>query len=181
MKVIRRTEMELEINELKNAQIGDVLNVDFRSGITAEFAVIGKDADGADTITIQQITKCKASPFNRNDSNEYEGSDAQKYCTGEWLNNLPEGLRSRVVGIPFLLSKEEVKSGEKYPFYKDTRNWLKMNTDGEIQRLLCVVRHPVGRRLRLLRSRQFVRGRSGLCNLSHLIITACRAGRQKKH
>lgn len=132
MKVIRRTEMELEINELKNAQIGDVLNVDFRSGITAEFAVIGKDADGADTITIQQITKCKASPFNRNDSNEYEGSDAQKYCTGEWLNNLPEGLRSRVVGIPFLLSKEEVKSGEKYPFYKDTRNWLKMNTDGEI-------------------------------------------------
>ena len=132
MKVVRKTEMELGINELKHARIGDILYIDLLNGVTAEFAVIGKDADGADTITIQQITKCKASPFNRNDSNEYEGSDAQKYCTGEWLNNLPEGLRSRVVGIPFLLSKEEVKSGEKYPFYKDTRNWLKMNTDGEI-------------------------------------------------
>ena len=132
MKVVRKTEMELGINELKEARIGDILHIDLLNGVTAEFAVIGKDADGADTITIQQITKCKASPFNRNDSNEYEGSDAQKYCTGEWLNNLPEGLRSRVVGIPFLLSKEEVKSGEKYPFYKDTRNWLKMNTDGEI-------------------------------------------------
>ena len=127
MKVVRKTEMELGINELKDARIGDILH-----GVTAEFAVIGKDADGAGTITIQQITKCKISPFDRNDSNEYEGSDAQKYCTGEWLNNLPEGLRSRVVGIPFLLSKEEVKSGEKYPFYKDARNWLKMNTDGEI-------------------------------------------------
>ena len=132
MKAVRKTEMELGINELKDARIGDVLYIDLLNGVTAEFAVIGKDADGADTITIQQITKCKVSPFNRNDSNEYEGSDAQKYCTGEWLNNLPEGLRSRVVGIPFLLSKEEVKSGEKYPFYKDTRNWLKMNTDGEI-------------------------------------------------
>lgn len=132
MKVVRKTEMELGINELKDARIGDILYIDLLNGVTAEFAVIGKDADGADTITIQQITKCKASPFNRNDSNEYEGSDAQKYCTGEWLNNLPEGLRSRVVGVPFLLSKEEVKSGEKYPFYKDTRNWLKTNTDGEI-------------------------------------------------
>ena len=132
MKVVRKTEMELEINELKDARIGDILHIDLLNGVTAEFAVIGKDADGADTITIQQITKCKISPFDRNDSNEYDGSDAQKYCTGEWLNNLPEGLRSRVVGIPFLLSKEEVKSGEKYPFYKDTRNWLKMNTDGEI-------------------------------------------------
>ena len=132
MKVVRKTEMELEINELKDARIGDILHIDLLNGVTAEFAVIGKDTDGADTITIQQITKCKISPFDRNDSNEYDGSDAQKYCTGEWLNNLPEGLRSRVVGIPFLLSKEEVKSGEKYPFYKDTRNWLKMNTDGEI-------------------------------------------------
>ena len=132
MKAVRKTEMELGINELKDARIGDVLYIDLLNGVTAEFAVIGKDADGADTITIQQITKCKASPFNRKDSNEYDGSDAQKYCTGEWLNNLPKGLRSRVVGIPFLLSKEEVKSGEKYPFYKDTRNWLKMNTDGEI-------------------------------------------------
>ena len=132
MKVVRKTEMELGTNELKDARIGDILHIDLLNGVTAEFAVIGKDADGAGTITIQQITKCKASPFNRNDSNEYEGSDAQKYCTGEWLNNLPEGLRSRVVGTPFLLSKEEVKSGEKYPFYKDTRNWLKMNTDGEI-------------------------------------------------
>ena len=132
MKVVRKTEMELGINELKDARIGDILHIDLLNGVTAEFAVIGKDADGADTITIQQITKCKASPFDRNDSNEYEGSDAQKYCTGEWLNNLPEGLRSRVAGSPFLLSKEEVKSGEKYPFYKDTRNWLKKNTDGEI-------------------------------------------------
>ena len=132
MKVVRKTEMELEINELKDARIGDILHIDLLNGVTAEFAVIGKDADGADTITIQQITKCKVSPFDRNDSNEYEGSDAQKYCTGEWLNDLPEGLRSRVVGIPFLLSKEEVKSGEKYPFYKDARNWLKTNTDGEI-------------------------------------------------
>ncbi len=132
MKVVRKTEMELGINELKDARIGDILHIDLLNGVTAEFAVIGKGADGADTITIQQITKCKISPFNRKDSNEYDGSDAQKYCTGEWLNNLPEGLRSRVVGIPFLLSKEEVKSGEKYPFYKDTRNWLKMNTDGEI-------------------------------------------------
>ena len=132
MKVVRKTEMELEINELKDARIGDILHIDLLNGVTAEFAVIGKDTDGVDTITIQQITKCKISPFDRNDSNEYEGSDAQKYCTGEWLNNLPEGLRSRVVGTPFLLSKEEVKSGEKYPFYKDTRNWLKMNTDGEI-------------------------------------------------
>ena len=132
MKVVRKTEMELGTNELKDARIGDILHIDLLNGVTAEFAVIGKDADGAGTITIQQITKCKISPFDRNDSNEYEGSDAQKYCTGEWLNNLPEGLRSRVVGIPFLLSKEEVKSGEKYPFYKDARNWLKMNTDGEI-------------------------------------------------
>ena len=132
MKVVRKTEMELGINELKDARIGDILHIDLLNGVTAEFAVIGKDADGAGTITIQQITKCKIGPFDRNDSNEYEGSDAQKYCTGEWLNNLPEGLRSRVVGTPFLLSKEEVKSGEKYPFYKDTRNWLKMNTDGEI-------------------------------------------------
>ena len=132
MKVVRKTEMELGTNELKDARIGDILHIDLLNGVTAEFAVIGKDTDGADTITIQQITKCKISPFDRNDSNEYDGSDAQKYCTGEWLNNLPEGLRSRVVGIPFLLSKEEVKSGEKYPFYKDTRNWLKMNTDGEI-------------------------------------------------
>lgn len=132
MKVVRKTEMELGINELKDARIGDILHIDLLNGVTAEFAVIGKDADGADTITIQQITKCKISPFNRKDSNEYDGSDAQKYCTGEWLNNLPEGLRSHVVGIPFLLSKEEVKSGEKYPFYKDVRNWLKMNTDGEI-------------------------------------------------
>lgn len=132
MKVVRKTEMELGINELKDARIGDILHIDLLNGVTAEFAVIGKDADGADTITIQQITKCKISPFDRKDSNEYDGSDAQKYCTGEWLNNLPEGLRSRVVGIPFLLSKEEVKSGEKYPFYKDARNWLKMNTDGEI-------------------------------------------------
>lgn len=133
MKVVRKTEMELGINELKDARIGDILHIDLLNGVTAEFAVIGKDADGAGTITIQQITKCKISPFDRNDSNEYEDSDAQKYCTGEWLNNLPEGLRSRVVGIPFLLSKEEVKSGEKYPFYKDTRNWLKTNTDGEIE------------------------------------------------
>ena len=132
MKVVRKTEMELGINELKDARIGDILHIDLLNGVTAEFAVIGKDADGADTITIQQITKCKISPFDRKDSNEYDGSDAQKYCTGEWLNNLPEGLRSRVVGTPFLLSKEEVKSGEKYPFYKDARNWLKMNTDGEI-------------------------------------------------
>lgn len=132
MKVVRKTEMELGINELKDARIGDILHIDLLNGVTAEFAVIGKDADGADTITIQQITKCKISPFNRKDSNEYDGSDAQKYCTGEWLNNLPEGLRSRVVGTPFLLSKEEVKSGEKYPFYKDARNWLKTNTDGEI-------------------------------------------------
>lgn len=132
MKVVRKTEMELGINELKDARIGDILHIDLLNGVTAEFAVIGKDADGADTITIQQITKCKISPFDRKDSNEYDGSDAQKYCTGEWLNNLPEGLRSRVVGTPFLLSKEEVKSGEKYPFYKDARNWLKMSTDGEI-------------------------------------------------
>ena len=131
MKVIRRTEMELEINELKNAQIGDILNVDLRSGITAEFAVIGKDADEVNTITIQQITAGACMPFNKNGSNQYADSDIQKYCTGEWMEELPEGLRSRVVGDPFLLSKEEVETGEKYPFYKDTRNWLKTNTDGE--------------------------------------------------
>lgn len=132
MKVIRRTEMELEINELKNAQIGDILNVDLRSGITAEFAVIGKDADEVNTITIQQITACKRLPFNKNGSNQYEDSDIQKYCTGEWMEDLPEGLRSRVVGDPFLLSKEEVETGEKYPFYKDSRNWIKTDDEGDI-------------------------------------------------
>ena len=132
MKVIRRTEMELEINELKNTQIGDILNVDLRSGITAEFAVIGKDADEVNTITIQQITACKRLPFNKNGSNQYEDSDIQKYCTGEWMEELPEGLRSRVVEDPFLLSKEEVETGEKYPFYKDPRNWIKTDDDGDI-------------------------------------------------
>ena len=132
MKAIRRTEMELEINELKNTQIGDILNVDLRSGITAEFAVIGKDADEVNTITIQQITACKCLPFNKNGSNQYADSDIQKYCTGEWMEDLPEGLRSRVVGDPFLLSKEEVETGEKYPFYKDSRNWIKTDDDGDI-------------------------------------------------
>ena len=48
------------------------------------------------------------------------------------MEELPEGLRSRVVGDPFLLSKEEVETGEKYPFYKESRNWIKTDDDGDI-------------------------------------------------
>lgn len=113
MKVIKRAALETNWNEIKGMiqagafTPGDEIEID-----GCLWRVLDVEDNG---ILIWKHTGIEEfSVFNRNGSNEYEGSDLQKFLQGEYKDKLPTEMQELMAeGGPFALSMEEI--GEYLP------------------------------------------------------------------
>ena len=108
MKVIKRAALETNWNEIK----GMIQAGAFTPGDEIEingclWRVLDVEDNG---ILIWKHTGIEEfSVFNRNGSNEYEGSDLQKFLQGEYKDELPAEMQELMAeGGPFALSMEEI-------------------------------------------------------------------------
>lgn len=113
MKIIKKTELQIDWNQIK----GLIKDRAFTPGDEIEidgclWRVLDVEDNG---ILIWKHTGIEEfSVFNRNGSNEYEGSDLQKFLQGEYRDKLPAEMQELMAeGGPFALSMEEI--GEYLP------------------------------------------------------------------
>lgn len=108
MKIIKKTELQIDWNQIK----GLIKDRAFTPGDEIEidgclWRVLDVEDNG---ILIWKHTGIEEfSVFNRNGSNEYEGSDLQKFLQGEYKDKLPAEMQELMAeGGPFALSMEEI-------------------------------------------------------------------------
>lgn len=126
MKVIKRAALETNWNEIKGMiqagafTPGDEIEID-----GCLWRVLDVEDNG---ILIWKHTGIEEfSVFNRNGSNEYEGSDLQKFLQGEYKDKLPTEMQELMAeGGPFALSMEEI--GEYLP---TERERIAVDNDGD--------------------------------------------------
>lgn len=113
MKIIKKTELQTDWTGIK----GLIKDRAFTPGDEIEingclWRVLDVEDNG---ILIWKHTGIEEfSVFNRNGSNEYEGSDLQKFLQGEYKDKLPTEMQELMAeGSPFALSMEEI--GEYLP------------------------------------------------------------------
>lgn len=113
MKIIKKTELQTDWNKIRDMiksrafTKGDEIEID-----GSLWRVLDVEDNG---ILIWKHTGIEEfSVFNRNGSNEYEGSDLQKFLQGEYKDKLPAEMQELMAeGGPFALSMEEI--GEYLP------------------------------------------------------------------
>ena len=113
MKIIKKTELQTDWTGIK----GLIKDGAFAKGDEIKingclWRVLDVEDNG---ILIWKHTGIEEfSVFNRNGSNEYEGSDLQKFLQGEYKDKLPAEMQELMAeGGPFALSMEEI--GEYLP------------------------------------------------------------------
>lgn len=108
MKIIKKTELQTDWTGIK----GLIKDRAFTKGDEIEIdGCLWRVLDVEDnSILIWKHTGIEEfSVFNRNGSNEYEGSDLQKFLQGEYKDKLPAEMQELMAeGGPFALSMEEI-------------------------------------------------------------------------
>ena len=108
MKIIKKTELQTDWTGIK----GLIKDRAFTKGDEIEIdGCLWRVLDVEDnSIFIWKHTGIEEfSVFNRNGSNEYEGSDLQKFLQGEYKDELPAEMQELMAeGGPFALSMEEI-------------------------------------------------------------------------